>query len=68
MKPKYYIISNNGHVGTIYEHEKYGIVLVFRDENINIKNGFQIYSGDGSGKKVMDVDLLDLISNLLPKE
>ena len=65
MKAKYFIVNYDAHIGTIYESEKFGRVVVFKTNEINLEKEIIIHSIEAN--EVMKKDMLDLVMSILPK-
>ena len=64
-KFKYAIINGNSVVGIIYE-TKIGLMTVMTGEKMDISQGLSIR--DYLGTKVSELDLIEVISEIIPKE
>lgn len=63
-KPTYFLINSDSVVGTVYESDKYGRTLVILGE-LKPDCPLEIYEF-GSAKKILDADLLEFLSGMIP--
>ena len=62
MKPIYFIIDYDSIVGTVYEHSKFGKVIVLDRKSIDLSCPLEIHSAKyGEWNKETQVDVLDII-------
>lgn len=64
-KPKYFLINGDSIVGVVYESDKYGRTLVVLNK-LNLDQALEIHEAGGSAKKILDVDLLEFLSGMIP--
>ena len=66
-KTKYFLINGDGVAGIVYESDKYGRTLVVLDK-LDPNRSLEIIESGGGAKKILDVDLLEFLSSMIPVE
>jgi len=64
-RAKYFLINGDGVVGIVYESDKYGRTLVVLDK-LDSNHLLEIYESGDDLKKIIDVDLLEFLSSMIP--
>jgi len=65
MKATHFVINADDCIAVIYQSEKFGRVVVFRTNEINLEGQIEIYNSETG--EIDDKDMMELILGVLPK-
>jgi hypothetical protein len=65
MKVTHFVINNDSLIAVIYQSEKFGRVVVFRSNQIDLEFPIETYSPDTEIRN--EEDIIELILGVLPK-